>query len=190
MTWNTWQLLLRVFAKTTKITQTPLEWSLVRGNVNHVELWAAVVADRTFGSRTAHLPLRHACHHLYVPTPAVLLSRPLLRGAAPRALPSARLQGVTASIPKHSSHWSPEAVAVMPAESQAWWKTDTCSWGSSSFPWSDGKFKRNFESPAQCCPVNQEWWLVAAASGVQQNKNLQPRGDRFDGRTKEQSWTE
>lgn len=149
-----------VFAETTKITQTPLEWSLLRGNVNHSKLWAGMGADRTFGSKTTHHALRHARHHLHVPTPPVLLSPPLLPGAAAIS----RIQAVTASIPRYSSYCSPGAVAVMPAGSQNWRKTDICTWGSSGFPWLEGKSKRNIESPAQCCPVNQEWWLVAPVS--------------------------
>lgn len=205
MTSNARQLLVRVgltvvFAKTTKITQTSLEWSLVRGNVDQLKLWAGMVTDRTFGSKTTlrhcHVSLPHACHYWHVPPlRAAELTPP--PGAAATGPAISRSPGCECQPPQAFQPLLPGAVAVMPAESQNWWKTDLCSWGSSSFPWLEGKSKRSFESPAQCCPVNQEWWLVAAvaedvaAQNKSQNKNhcsnkiLQPRGGGLDGRAKE-----
>lgn len=167
-----------VFAKTTKITQTPLEWSMLRGNVNHFKLWAGMGTDRTFGSKTAHLPLRHPRHHLHVPAPPVLLSPPLFRGAAISRSPGCDCQHPSALEPLFFQ-------AVMPAESQNWWKTGICSWGSSSFPWSEGKSKRNFESPAQT--RSDGWWLQCQKMLLHRcaaEQKPSTRGGRLDGRTK------
>lgn len=137
------------------------------------ELWAGVVADRTFGNKTTHLPLRHARHHLHVPTPPVLLSPPpLLQGAAAMGPAISRNPGCDCQHPMAFEPLAPWGSGCDAAESQNWWKTDGKpmeNWRLqlgqfSSFPWSQKGSQRNSESLAQCCPRNQEWWLVAAVS--------------------------
>lgn len=189
-----------LFAKTTKNHTNTLEWSLVRGNVNHLELWAGVVADRgACSTEPAHPPPSHAC-----PPPAclttshegraVLLGQPLFWGAA------AMVPAASAS-PGCAPPASPGRRGIAPPPGTRPWrwlrarpdgKLPSAVEATAVFPWWEGKSKRNFESSARREPVSQK--RVGSCFQPQplrfsqrqqvllrQKKNLPSRGGRFDG---------